>query len=292
MCRYVSHLITLPITISMSIIFLNFFAFSLLKQERSSSDEIIGETSDIVSAISNEECSVASEILDQRASESYSVNVGEMIQDLNDDRIGHIDSPETSETTDALHGESLIDDISSVLGHDLFGTLQDSTITDDTTTLCSADTHILPRINSRTKSLKGKNSKALNESTTAAAAAASTQFGFENRLFDLHSVEKEPIRYCSLAKFEEGNDIARKSFRLSQQKTTTRSASIKKQLSSRRNYTNSSNTDDIETINITSSDTTTTTTVAEKPIECDKSSNLLNTIKIQIQVSISVSLYL
>lgn len=191
-----------------------------------------------------------------------------MIQDLNDDRIGHIDSPETSETTDALHGESLMDDISSVLGHDFFGALcQDSTFTDDTT-LCTAGDGNNFR---RNRSLKNKHS----------VDSCATQYGFENRVFDLPELEKQPVKYCSLAKFEEGSDIARKSFRLSQ-RTTTRSASIKKQLSSRRNFTNSS-TDDIETINLNSSDTTTTTTtttVAEKPIE-------LNTIKIQIQGSIS-----
>lgn len=196
-----------------------------------------------------------------------------MIQDLNDDRIGHIDSPETSETTDALHGESLMDDISSVLGHDFFGALcQDSTLTDDTT-LCTAGDGNNFR---RNRSLKNKPS----------IDSCATQYGFENRVFDIQDIDKEkqlqpPIKYCSLAKFEEGSDIARKSFRL--QRTTTRSASIKKQLSSsRRNYTNSS-TDDIETINLNSSDTTTTTTtttVAEKPIE-------LNTIKIQIQGSIA-----
>lgn len=243
----------------------------------------MGETSDIISAISNEECSVASEIFDHR--ESYSVNVGEMIQDLTDDRIGHIDSPETSETTDVLHGESLMDDISSVLGHDLFGALQDNTITEDTTTLCSADLPILPRNNSRNRSVKNKVARTLSNET------ATTQFGFENRIFDLPDIAKhstttadlkEPIRYCSLAKFEEGNDIARKSFKLSQ-RTTTRSASIKKQLSNRRNFTHTSNTEDNDAMNATSSDTTITTTVAEKP-ECDKTNNLLNTIKIQIQV--------
>lgn len=225
---------------------------------------------------------MASEILDQRISESYPLNVGEMIQDLNDDRIGHIDSPETSETTDALHGESLMDDISSVLGHDLLGALQDNTITEDTTTLCTADPPILPRRDSRNRSLKNKNVKVLNE--------PATQFGFENRVFDLPdiakhtTIEKEPIRLPSLAKFEEGNDIARKSFRLSHR----RSASIKKS-TSRKNFTCSSiDNDDMETINITSSDTT-TTTVAEKPIECDKST-LLNTIKIQIQVIDSQSI--
>lgn len=231
---------------------------------------MIGETSDIISAISNEECSVTSEILDQRGacSESCSVNVGEMIQDLNDDRIGHIDSPETSETTDALHGESLIDDISSVLGHDFFCALGDNTFTDDTT-LCGDGIQ-----RSRNRSLKNKKS----------VDSCATQYGFENRVFDLPEVDsnnsKEKPRYCSLAKFEEGNDISRKSFRLSQRTTMTRSASVKKQLSSTRRNNSS---DDNETINLNSSDTTTTTTtatIAERPIE-------LNTIKIQIQGSIT-----
>lgn len=227
---------------------------------------MIGETSDVISAISNEECSVTSEILDQR--ELCSVNVGEMIQDLNDDRIGHIDSPETSETTDALHGESLIDDISSVLGHDFFCALGDNTFTDDTT-LCGDG-----MTRSRNRSLKNKKS----------VDSCATQYGFENRVFDLPEVEaikeKQPVRYCSLAKFEEGNDISRKSFRLSQRTTMTRSASIKKQSSSNRRNNSS---EDNETINLNSSDTTTTTTtatIAERPIE-------LNTIKIQIQGSIT-----
>jgi diacylglycerol kinase (ATP) len=251
------------------------------KQDRSSSDEIIGETSDIISAISNEECSVASEILDQRAS-SEVITIGEMIQDLNDDRISHIDSPETSETTtDALHGESLFDDISSVLGHDFFGALGDSTFTDDTT-LCKEEGSNLQR--SRNKSLKNKKS----------VDSCATQYGFENRIFDIPDMEKEkqqqqqPIRYCSLARFEEGSDISRKSFRHSQRSASamTKSASIMKQLSnSTQNYTTCSNntSEDQETNNPNSSDTTTTTTtttIAEKPME-------LNTIKIQIQGSIS-----
>lgn len=245
----------------------------LLLQERSSSDEVVGETSDVISAISNEECSVNSEILDQRASESYPMNVADIIQDLNsDDRIGHIDSPETSETTDVLHGESLMDDMSSVLGHDTLGALQDITITDDTTTLCTVDAPILPR--SRNKSFKNKN-----------ISDCRTQFGFENRVFDLADIVNqsgtadEPIRYCSLAHFE-GNDIARKSFKRFNQRSA--SISSKNQLSNSNNFT-CSDVDEYDNINLTTSDTM---TVAEKPIECDKS-NLLNTIKIQIQGSMS-----
>lgn len=247
-----------------------------LSQERSSSDEVVGETSDVISAISNEECSVNSEILDQRASESYPMNVADIIQDLNsDDRIGHIDSPETSETTDVLHGESLMDDMSSVLGHDTLGALQDITITDDTTTLCTVDAPTLPR--SRNKSIKGK---------IKSSGDGKTQFGFENRVFDLADIANQsgtddaPIRYCSLAQFVEGNDIARKSFK----RFNRRSASIssKKHLSNSNNFT-CSDVDEYDNINLTTSDTM---TVAEKPIECDKS-NLLNTIKIQIQGSMS-----
>lgn len=200
-----------------------------------------------------------SEILDQKFStcESYPVNVGEIIQDLGTDyRIGHIDSPETSETTDVLHGESLMDDISSVLGQDVFGPLQDITITDDTTTLCTADP---PR---RTLSFK-------HPKTVA-------QFGFENRAFDFDQnelpIDQPQKRYCSLAQFVEGNDIARKSFkRLS--RTNKSASSFRNKLSNSNNFTSNNIID---------------TNVTEKPqsetIDCDNKDNL-NTIKIQIQGS-------
>lgn len=202
------------------------------------------------------------------------MNVAEIIQDLNSDyRIGHIDSPETSETTDVLHGESLMDDISSVLGQDMLGALQDNTITEDTTTLCTIDAPVLPRAR---RSFRSK---------SIAVSSCRTQFGFENKVFDLADIANqsetanEPIRYCSLAQFEEGNDIARTSFK----RFNRRSASIssKKQLTSRNNFT-CSDVDDFDNSNINSD----TMTIAEKPIECDKS-NLLNTIKIQIQGSMS-----
>jgi diacylglycerol kinase (ATP) len=221
---------------------------------------------------------VNSEILDQRASESFPMNVGEIMQDLNnDDRICHIDSPETSETTDALHGESLMDDISSVLGHDILGALGDNTITEDTTTLCTADAPILPR--SRNRSIKNK-----------IAGDPRTQFGFENRVFDLVDITNqaenatEPIRYCSLAQFVEGNDIARKSFKRFTKANRSGSISGKK--------AQTPTTDEYDFSNIIvdehfdSHDTSDTLTVAERPIECEKT-NLLNTIKIQIQGSLS-----
>lgn len=203
-----------------------------------------------------------------------------MIQDLNDDRIGHIDSPETSETTDALHGESLMDDISSVLGHDFLGALQDNTITEDTTTLCTIDQPVLSLPLNKNKNSKTLCYEMVNDKTT--------QFGFENRVFDLHDIAKplndvEQVKLPSLAKFEEGNDIARKSFRLSH-RTATKSASVKKP-ASKRNSNNQNEYMDIDNISSQNNNkTTTTSTVAERPIETDKST-LLNTIKIQIQVN-------
>lgn len=263
------------------LIFIFYFILSFSVKDQSSSDEIIGETSDVISAISNEEYSVASEILDQRISDSFSLNVGEMIQDLNDDRIGHIDSPETSETTDALHGESLMDDISSVLGHDFLGALQDNTITEDTTTLCTIDPPVLSLPKSKNKNTKNICYEMVNDKTT--------QFGFENRAFDLHDIAKplndlEQVKLPSLAKFEEGSDIARKSFRLSH-RTATKSASVKK-VASKRNSNNENEIIDVDNVSSQNSNKTTTptSTVAEKPIESDKNI-LLNTIKIQIQVN-------
>lgn len=200
--------------------------------------------------------------------------VADIIHNDDDDRLGHIDSPETSETTDALHGESLMDDMSSVLGHDMLGALQDNTITEDTTTLCTVDAPVLLS-KTRKKSVKVKTTE------------NRTQFGFENRLFGFADIanqsatDTEPIRYCSLAQFVEGNDIARKSFKKTNRTTRSASISSKKQLSSSNNFTSSEDVEEFD--NLIINDTMTT---AEKPIECDKS-NLLNTIKIQIQGSMS-----
>lgn len=94
-----------------------------------------------------------------------------------------------------------MDDISSLLGHDMLGALQDNTITEDTTTLCALDVD-----KPRRKSFKKK----LPPPTIA--EAHSPQCGFENRVFDMEkSLDR---RYCSLAQFEEGSDIARKSFKV------------------------------------------------------------------------------
>lgn len=142
---------------------------------------------------------------------------------MESDRLGHIDSPEDdiSDTTEALHAESLLDDISSVLGHDLLGAIQDNTITEDTTTLCGE----------KPRRLSSKKKNHTNTSTGPSAIIDSLitrnnslkeiqlQCGFENMVFEMDNrcddqKAREPIRYCSLAQFVEGNDIARKSFKV------------------------------------------------------------------------------
>lgn len=192
------------------------------QQQHSSSDEQLpGEASDLLSTISNEECSVKSEILD-RPSESSQINVADIIQDLDLDQIGHIDSPDASDNTDMLHGESLLDDVSSLLGQDLLGALQDSTMTDDST-LCT-----LERERSRRRSLKQhlKQQQAQNGAGPQQTSDEPQQYGFENRLFDLTDKRTgEPKRYPSLAQFDIENDIARKSFK---RQKSLKSASFKR----------------------------------------------------------------
>lgn len=91
------------------------------------------ECSSILSAMSNEEVSITSEILDQKSFVPRKDSNGD---DVNG-HICHIDSPETDTypNSDVIHGESLMDDISSMLG-EVYGYGQDSvenTYTDDTT---------------------------------------------------------------------------------------------------------------------------------------------------------------
>lgn len=178
--------------------------------------------------MSNEECSVASEILDKHA-ESFTIHVADIIQvivlrtihnitinrfyypqDLESDQLGHIDSPENSETTEALHDESLFDDISSVLGQDMFGALQDNTLTEETTTLCAEG-------RPKRRSLKKKKATFAHEDSEETENPL--QFGFENIVFEIDNrcddqKKANPVKYCSLARFVEGNDIARKSFKV------------------------------------------------------------------------------
>lgn len=143
-------------------------------------------------------------------------------------RLGHIDSPEddelTSDVTEPFHGESLLEDISSVLGTDLLGLIQDTTITEDTTTLCGDKPR--RKLSSKKKPITSTiNTQKVNETLVEREDSLDNsnehplQFGFENIVFEMDNrcddqKAKEPIRYCSLAQFVEGNDIARKSFKV------------------------------------------------------------------------------
>ncbi|XP_049317688.1 diacylglycerol kinase eta isoform X7 [Bactrocera dorsalis] len=198
--------------------------------ELSSSDELPGgEASDVLSAIGDEECSVASEIFDKQQEGQdldRPLQLGDIIQNLDANSFTHIDSPETSDETEVVPGESFMDDISSVLGHDIACALQDNTITDDTPTLCS-DNQPPPLKSIRKKSLSmgGQRSIRRNSSPPRHAQLARMdsdenpqQFGFENIVFEIDNrcddqKIREPPRFCSLAQFVEGNDIARQSFK-------------------------------------------------------------------------------
>lgn len=153
------------------------------------------ECSSILSVISTEEVSITSEILDQK---SFIPRKGSDGEDLNG-HIYHIDSPETDTfpNSDALHEESLMDDISSVL----YGFDQDSndnTYTDDTTLFNSDDINpikkeiridqklerrksedIRSELKQRKKSLRRNSADKIRRSKID----EDTQFGFENRAF-------------------------------------------------------------------------------------------------------------
>ncbi|XP_075145114.1 diacylglycerol kinase eta isoform X3 [Haematobia irritans] len=188
--------------------------------DQSSEEEFQGEPSDVLSAISNEECSVASEIFDKHEQPLTGYQLGDLLQNLDSNEFTHIDSPETSDETENIPGESLMDDISSVLGHDITYALQDNTITDDTTLMCSERAAIPPPKPARA------NPKARRGSSPPRAARLDRmdsddnpqQFGFENIVFEIDNrcddqKIREPPRFCSLAQFVEGSDIARQSFK-------------------------------------------------------------------------------
>lgn len=199
------------------------------------------ECSSILSVMSTEEISITSEILDQKSFVPRKDSDGE---DING-HICHIDSPETDTypNSDALHGESLMDDISSVLGQDLYGFDQDSienTYTDDTTLFTSddlkperrksqdakADLKLERRKSEDIKSAAIERKRSLRRNSADKLRKSShtkidedAEFGFENRAFMTQHIfidnrcETEPAKYCSLAQFVEGNDIARRSFK-------------------------------------------------------------------------------
>ncbi|KAL0849759.1 hypothetical protein ABMA28_011713 [Loxostege sticticalis] len=139
--------------------------------------------------------------------------------------IGHIDSPEVSDATymnsETLHGESIMDDISSMLGQDVLMAMmgkngENETYTDDTT-LFTSDTVSDIAMDSRNPSLEKNNETKMKyiSKIKKPKEGEVEKFGFENRVFYIENATKveEQIKYCSLAQFEEGSDIARKSFR-------------------------------------------------------------------------------
>ncbi|XP_053969268.1 diacylglycerol kinase eta-like isoform X1 [Anastrepha ludens] len=245
--------------------------------EQSSSDELPGgEASDVLSAIGDEECSVASEIFDKQLETpepGQPLQLGDIIQNLDASSFTHIDSPETSDETEAVPGESLMDDISSVLGHDITCALQDNTITDDTTTLCS-DTNPAPAKSIRKKSLSmgGQRSNRRNSSPPRYAQLARMdsdenpqQFGFENIVFEIDNrcddqKMREPPRYCSLAQFVEGNDIARQSFKRPKKRTSLRKPKSSILVSQQQQLSIDASTTTTATLTTTTTTSTTTTT--------------------------------
>lgn len=166
------------------------------------------ECSSILSAISNEEISIASDILDHK---SFCPRKNIDGEDING-HIYHIDSPDTDTypNSETLPGESLMDDMSSMLG--LTYDSGENTFTDDTTLFTGDFAEKKETRKSIKKEQERKRSYHLDEREMA-------QFGFENRAFmtalkmERDNKYEETVKYCSLAQFVEGNDIARRSFR-------------------------------------------------------------------------------
>ncbi|KAH1024437.1 hypothetical protein HUJ05_003922 [Dendroctonus ponderosae] len=213
------------------------------------------ECSSIISAISNDETSFASEIMERG---SFVPRKGSDGEDVNG-HICHIDSPETDTypTSDVVQGESLMDDISSMIGEILCGYDQDSvadTYTDDTTLF---HTELERKLSVKKDSLERKRRNNMRRKSAPGAPRTEDtdqyQYGFENRAFMSQHVYldnryNQPQRYCSLAQFVEGatsrnlllesaimsifsgSDIARRSFkRRNTNKTSKTEANVSRQ---------------------------------------------------------------
>ncbi|CAK1600303.1 unnamed protein product [Parnassius mnemosyne] len=167
----------------------------------------------------SEDFSLMSEIIDTKP------------EDLVEGGIGHIDSPEISETTyansETIHGESIMDDISSMLGQEVLLAMMgkngdNETYTDDTTLFTSDTVSDIP-MDSRNPSLERKTEGRTKHFSKVKKRKEPEveKFGFENRVFYIENAPKadDQIKYCSLAQFEEGSDIARKSFRKQHKKS-------------------------------------------------------------------------
>ncbi|XP_050307383.1 diacylglycerol kinase eta isoform X2 [Anthonomus grandis grandis] len=205
------------------------------QDEKSNADDD-KESSSIISVISNEETSIASEILEKG---SFIPRKGSDGEDLNG-HICHIDSPETDTyPTSEVVQESLMDDLSSMVGELIYGYDQESvadTYTDDTT-LFHTDLERKRSIKKDTLERVKKNSMRRKSAPGAARLEEDAQYGFENRAFmsqhvflDKRYDRQRPQRYCSLAQFVEGSDIARRSFkRRAPTKATKAEANLSRQ---------------------------------------------------------------
>ncbi|XP_013118346.1 diacylglycerol kinase eta isoform X2 [Stomoxys calcitrans] len=238
--------------------------------EQSSEEEFQGEPSDVLSAISNEECSVASEIFDKQEPPLTGYQLGDILQNLDSNEFTHIDSPETSDETENIPGESLMDDISSVLGHDITYALQDNTITDDTTLMCSERAAVPPPKPARAKQTarRGSSPPRIPRLDRMDSDDNPQQFGFENIVFEIDNrcddqKIREPPRFCSLAQFVEGSDIARQSFKQhSLDEVTVATTAITSSVHTLTTTSGHQSEDDLSTataIRIEVSDTTTST---------------------------------
>lgn len=143
--------------------------------------------------------------------------------------ISHIDSPETDTypTSDVVQGESLMDDISSMIGEMLYGYDQDSvadTYTDDTTLfhaelgkfflvfeILNLVWWLERKLSVKKDSLERKKRNSIRRKSAPGAPRVDedAQYGFENRAFMSQHVYldnrfDQPKRYCSLAQFVEG----------------------------------------------------------------------------------------
>lgn len=135
-----------------------------------------------------------------------------------------------SDETEVIQGESLMDDISSVLGNDINAALQDSSInTDDTATLCSETLMAPPSPRPNKHSIRCSIldlKDAIRRDSVATSQHIDNnennpeQFGFENIVFEIDNrcddqkIREPSIRYCSLAQFVDGSDITRQSFKV------------------------------------------------------------------------------
>ncbi|CAH0557041.1 unnamed protein product [Brassicogethes aeneus] len=136
----------------------------------------------------------------------------------------HDDEKECSSILSAISNEEASSIASEILDQKSFCPRKNSDGEDENGHIChidSPETDTNPYsdiIHERKRSVK-KDSLERKRRASRTKSEEETQFGFENRAFMSQHVfldnklESDPPRYCSLAQFVEGNDIARKSFK-------------------------------------------------------------------------------